>query len=207
MRGLPLGLTVVLAAVPAFGDEPPDRGTVIEAWTGLGSADSAQEVGDDYSHDSGLFEFGMMLRYRWRWLTAGALADVGGEFDGPSHVHLAPTAGLAIELIKGMVVDALFEVGGHQLSDIASGYYYYYEEASNPAPMWLGYMGVRVGLSARFGHEVRIILGGWASIRRDLTQERVEVETDYCAGYEADECALDVGGAAGVIAFRAGVEL
>jgi hypothetical protein len=210
MRGMGAALVVVLAAGPAWGRErdrePPDRGSVIEAWTGLGSAASVREVEDDFTRDSGLFEFGVTARYRWKWLTFGILGDVGGEFDGPSHVHLAPTAGLSLEILSGMVIDALAEVGGHQVSDIASDYYFFYGDFDEPDPVWLAYGGVRIGLSARFGDEVRVILGGWAILRRDISVERVVVGTDCYSG-EGGECPLDVGGAAGVIAFRAGVEL
>ncbi len=202
---LPLGLAIALQASLASADEAPasdldDKSMTAEIWTAVGSGDLMRE--GDFPNAEFMFMTGVIGLYRSAPFVGGVSLDFGNQ-EEDFHVLLGPVAGLGIDLVPGLRVEALLEIGAHFADGI--GYSFAFEEdgATGNESAWLLQGGLRLGLSGRIGRESpRIVVGGWVAVFRDLTTTTETIT--YPSGGGTEE--WEVGGSIGLLAVRLGFE-
>jgi hypothetical protein len=198
-------LALILAATPAVADEAPvsdldDKSMTAEIWTAVGSGDIVAESG--FRNAEFMFMTGVLGVFRSAPFVAGLSLDFGNQEDD-FHVLFGPVAGLGLDLVPGLRVEALLEIGAHLVDGI--GYSFSFEEdgATGSESAWLLQGGLRLGLSGRIGRESpRIVVGGWVAVFRDLTTTTETITYPEGGGTET----WDVGGSMGLLAVRLGFE-
>lgn len=177
-------LTLALAASPAIAGEPigfdlsvhggVDKYDAVSLKGGLSSTDftDAQQLRD------ASFSLGATGIARLGMLELGALVEAGRPRRANTTTAIAALAGIGLEL-GGLRLEALGELGGQRYADALT----------NPAVVvdtnrsdWLAYVGLRPGISIRFGERGGGILGVWGYARWDVMDKDVRVTLASGAG-------------------------
>jgi hypothetical protein len=164
----------------------------------MGSASVVAESG--FTDAEFFFMTGVLGLFRSAPFEAGLALDFGGG-DDEFNVLFGPVGGLGFDLLPGLRVEALVEVGAHLVDGI--GYDFEDDGAVGDTSKWLLQGGMRLGLSGRIGRDSpRVIIGGWVAMFRDFGTTSTTIT--YSDGGGTEE--WQVGGTIALIAVRFGFE-
>lgn len=168
-----LALVLSLLASPALAGEGGgldlslhygvDQYDVYGLRSGLGGVSSSGRLRDHSTH------LGATALFRGGLTEIGVIGEVGRPGKDGSTTLLGLLAGLGFDL--GLLrLEALGEVGAHRYGNVLQD-----DEVvtRSRADAWLVSVGLRPGLSVRFG---RVILGVWGFARWDVTSQNVQVD-------------------------------
>lgn len=177
-HALTLALALALAAGPALAE---DAGWGLDLSL-HGGIDKYDAVGLRNGIDSTDFTSGQQIKDASQSYGATAILrlgmlDVGGivELGRPGKANTTTVLGLlgGVNLDVGPLrLEALGELGGHRYGDILKNSAVV---SQSTREAWLAYVGLRPGLSMRFGEGGKWIVGVWAFARWDVTSKDVQV--------------------------------
>jgi len=168
-----LALVLSLPAVPALAGEGGgldlslhyglDQYDAYGLRSGLGGVSTAGRLRDRSTH------LGATAIFRGGLTEVGVIGEVGRPGQDGTTTLLGLLAGLGVDL-GPLRLEGLGEVGAHRYGDVL-------QDAAvvtrSRTDAWLVSVGVRPGLSWRFG---RVILGAWAFARWDVTSQDVQID-------------------------------
>ena len=136
----------------------------------------------------------------------GILFDGSGKFDtvDTTDAHLGALGGVAHDPVRWLRLEALGEIGAHEVIDIGLAGI----AASGDTHVWLPYAGIRPGITLRLGvvGPLRFVTGFWAFARFDLAH-RDAVVSFYQRSLPDGSAQYHVGGWNLGFAYRLGFEL
>lgn len=200
-----LALTLMLVATPALAGEPgEDRGLDLTLHYGLDKYDAVGlKSGLGGLSRSSLLDgtsttIGATAIYRSGMAELGAIGEIGrpGSTGGTTLLGLLGGFGFNV---AGIRLEALGELGAHKYGDVLHDA----EVVSRSrAEAWLVSLGIRPGLSMRFGPQGALLFGVWAFARWDLTSQDVQVNLS-----SGGSSSYKLGGSQFGAAIRVGVSL
>ncbi len=127
-------------------------------------------------HDESLLKdtsttVGATAIFRSGMLELGAIGEVGRPGQSGSTTLLGALVGPGFDL-GGFRFEALGELGAHKYGDVLHDAAVVSRSRSDA---WLVSLGLRPGLSLRFGPQDALLVGVWAFARWDLTSQDVQV--------------------------------
>ncbi len=189
-----LALAIALVAAPAFADDTTSVDFTLHYGADkydAGGLKSGLDTGA--SLDGSTTHLGATAIYRGGLLELGALGEWGRPGSDAKTTVLGLLGGVGFD-VGGFRLEALGEAGGHMYGGQTV--------AGSSADSWLVYVGLRPGLSLKFGPGDMLLVGVWGFARWDVTSRNVVVN----AG-RIDQATYELGGTQYGASLRLGVRL
>jgi len=142
-----------------------DKYDAVGLKSGLGGVRSSGRLKDASTH------LGATVVYRGGLLELGVIGEIGRPGKDGSTTLLGALGGLGFDL-GALRLEALGEVGAHKYGDVLKDPAVVTRSKSEA---WLVSVGLRPGLSLRFGPGDILLVGVWAFARWDVTSQDVQV--------------------------------
>jgi hypothetical protein len=169
-----LALSVALLAWPALAEERRfdiglhaggDHYDAVGLRSGLGGVRSAGRLQGVSTH------LGATAIYRSDLGEIGVIGEIGRPGQAGGTTLLGALLGLGLD-VEAFRLEALGELGAHRYGDLLKDGAV---TSRSRSEAWLVSVGLRPGLSIRFGPGDMLLLGVWAFARWDLTSQNVQV--------------------------------
>jgi hypothetical protein len=165
-----------------------DKYDAVGLKSGLGGVSKEGRLQDVSTH------VGATAIFRGGLLELGAIGEVGRPGSDGATTLFGALAGLGLDL-GSVRLEALGELGAHRYGDL------FHDPGvvtRSESEAWLVSLGLRPGLSLRFGPQNMLLAGVWAFARWDLTSKDVQVnlgsgESTYKLGGSQFGMALRLG--------------
>jgi hypothetical protein len=142
-----------------------DRYDAVGLKSGLGGVSSSGRLRDASTH------LGATAIFRGWMLELGAIGEVGRPGKDGGTTLLGALGGLGFD-VGALRLEALGELGAHRYGDVLQDSAVVTRSKSDA---WLVSVGLRPGLSLRFGPGGILLVGVWAFARWDVTSREVQV--------------------------------
>jgi hypothetical protein len=142
-----------------------DKYDAVGLKSGLGGLNSSSRLQDSSS------TLGATAIYRGGLGELGVIGEIGRPGKDGSTTLLGVLGGVGFDL-GALRLEALGELGAHRYGDVLHDASVVTHSASET---WLVSVGLRPGLSIRFGPSNALLLGVWAFARWDVTSQNVQV--------------------------------